>query len=313
MALTPWQQYYVTNAQRRQLLPEDVIAETQNYTPEIQQQAANFASSLTYPTGIPEAERVAREAEAAAARGETYNNPAVKAAIDKATASLGTLDATGSNVHDVKLTGTVQGLFDQYAAGGYNIDRINRIMAASGYSGGQLPETMAQLLAFTGQNAIDAGRTQALDTWAQNEYNMAKSYQLSSKDLATKYNLAGLRVTEDEINTIIKAAGLDPLSGRKPFGEPGATAPFDSLPPEYDGGLAGRQPDGLGMYGGTNGNGKPANVYGEMPRHPQLTAVMRMARRRAAPGYQGQSDTILTGSRGASGPLMLSRRKLVGV
>jgi hypothetical protein len=191
---------------------------------------------------------------------------------------------------------------------GLSYNRVNRILEGAGQP---LPLTRGALWANEAQTALDAGTTRALTPWEQKVYDRAVINQETAADVAQFQNLNGVPVTTTQIETILKGAGLQ-LQGRQPYREPGADATEPAknpVPPEYPGGLPGRQERG-GMYGVSFE--VPRNITGEVPRHPGLRGIFRNARRRNKAGWKGQTDTILTSARGILNNPLLKRQFLQG-
>jgi hypothetical protein len=191
-----------------------------------------------------------------------------------------------------------------------NYSMVKNILANAGINA---PTTRAENQARLAEEGIAAGTGKPLTEWQQAEYQRALAAGESERDVASRFNLQhGIPVRETEVHSILKAAGLK-LPERKPFGQ-GGTGPTQPAltpkAPEYAGGLPGRQDQG-GMYG-TSPDVPDGIVGTAVPRHPGLRAIFAQARRKNSPGYKGQTSTILTGARGATGEIRLARKMLMG-
>jgi hypothetical protein len=194
-----------------------------------------------------------------------------------------------------------------------NFDRVRKILADAGETA--TSDTIAENQARLAREATAAGTGKALTPYQQAVYSVAKNKNLTASDVAQSFSAAGVPVKGSEVNDILAAAGLN-LGGQPPFTGPATkpTAPATTpQPPEFPGGMAGRQPDGAGMYGGYTINLSGLNTPGDqVPRHPMLRDVFRQARRRASGSYNGKTDTILTSGRGVLGAALLKRKVLTG-
>lgn len=165
------------------------------------------------------------------------------------------------------------------------------------------------------EDALARGEIMPLVGWEIDQYNWAANAGLSTAQVAEMWK--GQGITQYQIDTVLKAAGLDPLKGHTPpYVVPGAGIPTtvnnQGSDANYPGGLPMQQPGGGGMYGPTEPRENPVNVIGQVPQHPALRMVRQNARRRNAEGWTGTTDTILTGGRGVTGPANLQIKTLLG-
>lgn len=189
-----------------------------------------------------------------------------------------------------------------------NFAKAEAILAGAGITA---PKTIAENQARLAREAGPGNKP--LTPYQQQVYDLAQANEMTSQDIAQSFNTIGYPLQESEVDDLLMGAGLK-LPPRKPGGVRGEQPTNPALtpqPPEYNGGNPGRQPDGLGMYGGIQI--KYTNTPGtEMPQHPQLRSIWNDMRRRGRANYKGQTDTILTSARGVTGPALLKRLKLSG-
>ena len=294
MALNAWQQAYLQDARKRYLTVDDVSKELGVSVEQINKALSDAGETLATPA----AELFARTADEAKKAGKPFQ------LTEGMNAIIG--QAETRTVQDVLKAAQNAGVE------GLSYNRAQRILDAAGMS---MPLTRGGMYANEAQDAMAKGELYQLTPWMQDIYNQAKTAQLSSADLAQWQNMNGIPVTRQEIDTIIKGAGLEPLLGRQPYKQPGATVPSTATsqqPPAFPGGLPGAQPEGGGMYGNAPKIDTPTWVTGNVPNHPMLKGVFRNARRRNTYGWRGQTDTILTTARGVLNAAQLAKPKLQG-
>lgn len=206
--------------------------------------------------------------------------------------------------------GTIQ---EMLQIGGLALNTENFALAGGILAGAGItaPKTIAENQA---QLAREAGPgNKPLTPYQQQEYENMQAGGFDSADVAAIYNSIGYPLKESEVNDILAGAGITPRKP-KPGGTTGERPTNPALTPaapEFEGGMPGRQADGLGMYGGTPISG--VNTPGaQMPQHPQLRSIWNEMRRRSKPGYKGQTDTILTSARGVLGNALLRKKVLTG-
>lgn len=338
MALTPWQKMILDKSRSnggQGTIQEMVALAGLSDTPESYTRVRKIltdAGENAPETIIDVQAKLAREAKAAGVTKPL--TPWQQNVLDKARLNGG--------------QGTVQEAFE---IGGVkfsqeNFAKAKEIIDAAGVSA---PLTIAENQGNLARAAMAEGKTKPLTPWQQDEYNRAIAAKETAHDVTSRYNMKdGVPVKEKDVNDILSAAGVKLFEPKKPFVEPGQlpTAPaLTPQPPEFPGGMPGRQDDGLGMYGATptgysatpvplgTGNlptggksvpgGNVTNVFNmnnstgipgvdQMPQHPQLRNIFSQMRRRKGHDYKGQSDTILTSGRGVLSPLYVKRITLAG-